>query len=109
MSGAWNSILGQMNTLEQDVQTISQSQDNIIQHYLILLCAPNNIHHHIALRLEHHHSIVVEDHIAGLLRGLLYEAFLKRFLLLDARIRICAGIVVAMCIRRAVRGAVVFR
>jgi hypothetical protein len=66
--------------LEQQMQRISQRQNDIIKHDLILVHAADHIHHDIALALVQHDPIVIENDIRGLLCGLLDEAFLECFL-----------------------------
>ena len=68
---------GGEDVLEQQMQRVPQREDNIIQHNLILIHAPHNIHHDIALAFIQHDPVVVEDDIGGLLGRLLEEAFLK--------------------------------
>jgi hypothetical protein len=62
------------------MQGISQSQNHIVEHNLILVYAADHIHHDIALALIQHDPVVVENDIRGLLCCLLHQAFLECFL-----------------------------
>jgi hypothetical protein len=62
------------------MQRVPQRKHNIIQHNLVLIHAPDNIHHDVALALVQHDPVVVEDYVGSLLCGLFEEAFFERFL-----------------------------
>ena len=82
------------NVLEQQVQTISQCKDDIIQHNLILVHAAHNIHHDVAFGFIEHNPVVVEDDVCCLFRGFLKEAFLEGFL----RFHVCVWLRRGLCV-----------
>jgi hypothetical protein len=94
-------------SLQEDVQTVPQREHNVVQHDLILVCGPNDVKHHVALGLVDNNPVVIEDHIVGRLGRLLEETLLECFLILEGRVRVCAGVVVAGVCGR-VRRRVVF-
>lgn len=96
------------DTLEQNVQTIPQCQNDAVQHDLVLLRSSHNIQHDVALHFEDDHSVVVEDDIAGLLRRLLEQPLLEGLLVLYARVGVGTRVVVALRVVRYVWRGVIF-
>jgi hypothetical protein len=78
------------NKLEQYSQTIPQRQHHTKQQYLIFLRPANNIHHDIALHLEHHHPIIIQNNVAGLLCRFLQQPFFEGFLVFEEGVGVCA-------------------
>lgn len=74
--------------LQQNAQRVPQREDDIVQHDLVLAGVADDVEHDVALGLEHHHPVVVEDDVARLLARLLHQALLERLLVLERRVRL---------------------
>ena len=71
------------DSLEQNRQTIPQSQHYIKEQHLVLVRPANDIHHDITLHLEDHDSVIIKDDVARLLRRFLQQSLLKALLVFE--------------------------
>lgn len=73
--------------LEEKVQRVPQGKNGVVEQDLVLIDTANDVDHHVGLHLIQHDPVVVEDNVAGLLRGLVNQTLLECLLRLQIGIR----------------------